>query len=529
MGVAARTGGVLRGGEQRELDRFAARVVSRLGLRIDEHNEAQVCQVLHQRLERSRCATVDDYTARFDAEGRFAQHELREIAIELTVHETFFFRHAEQFQALSEVALPARLKAGEGTCPLRILSAGCASGEEAYSLAATVARFPSIQNRTVCVYGLDINTQLLRKARRARYSEWSLRAVPQSRRGQHFRLEGKEYVLDPALKSLVCFEERNLLDEDPSFWRPDFFDVIFCRNVLIYLDPVPTRTVIDRFTRSLAPGGFLFLGPSETLRGISENFHLRHTHEAFYYQRLLPDEKPRSAGIFESKSATGISHPGNRESDPGRLCAEPAEGAGRQDACGPSAGRMSALPATRGAVEPEAPVESVSPCIQHLSEIRKLVGQERFAEALRAIDALPQETTADPDATLLEAVILAHKGELGPAEEACRRLLLTDGLRPGAHYVMAVCQERRGDLLSAAEHDQTAIYLDPAFSMPRLHLGLVAKRLGDLTTARRELREALTLLAREDASRILLFGGGFSREALVRFCQAQYDRCGGAQ
>ena len=107
------------------------------------------------------------------------------------------------------------------------------------------------------------------------------------------------------------------------------------------------------------------------------------------------------------------------------------------------------------------------------------------------------------------------------------RLLVLDEMNAGAHYLMAVCQEHTGDVLAAAEHDQTAIYLDPAFAMPHLHLGLLAKRLGDLATARRELSEALALLPREDASRILLFGGGFHREALTQYCQSQLRACGG--
>jgi chemotaxis protein methyltransferase CheR len=145
------------------------------------------------------------------------------------------------------------------------------------------------------------------------------------------------------------------------------------------------------------------------------------------------------------------------------------------------------------------------------------------------MDELPGQTAANPDALMIQAVLLANRGELRRAEQVCAQLLAVDELRPGAHYLMAICQERRGDPSAAAEHDQAAIYLDGAFAMPHLHLGLLAKGLSDLTTARRELGQALVLLAREDASRILLFGGGFSREALTRFCQAQLERYGGGQ
>jgi chemotaxis protein methyltransferase CheR len=128
---------------------------------------------------------------------------------------------------------------------------------------------------------------------------------------------------------------------------------------------------------------------------------------------------------------------------------------------------------------------------------------------------------------LLRAVLLTHGGRLALAEETCRRLLALDELNAGAHYLLALCREGAGDRRAAAEHDQVAAYLDPAFAMPRLHLALLARRHGDRETARRELAQAALLLEREDASRLLLFGGGFGREALVALCRAELAACGG--
>jgi chemotaxis protein methyltransferase CheR len=128
---------------------------------------------------------------------------------------------------------------------------------------------------------------------------------------------------------------------------------------------------------------------------------------------------------------------------------------------------------------------------------------------------------------LLGAVLLANTGDVAEAKEICQRLLAVDELNAGAHYLMAVCMEHAGDYQAAAEHDEQAIYLDTEFALPRMHRGLMARRLGDLCTARQELEKALGLLGREHSSRILLFGGGFSREALVRYCESQLRRCGG--
>jgi chemotaxis protein methyltransferase CheR len=141
---------------------------------------------------------------------------------------------------------------------------------------------------------------------------------------------------------------------------------------------------------------------------------------------------------------------------------------------------------------------------------------------------LPPASQNDADALLLRAVLLTNDGKLAEAESACQRILSKDELHAGAHYLLALCREHAGDRRAAIEHNRVATYLDAAFAMPHLHLGLLARRSGDREQARAELESALTLLPREDASRILLYGGGFKREALVALCEAELRTCGGA-
>jgi chemotaxis protein methyltransferase CheR len=99
-------------------------------------------------------------------------------------------------------------------------------------------------------------------------------------------------------------------------------------------------------------------------------------------------------------------------------------------------------------------------------------------------------------------------------------------MNAGAHYVLALCREASGDLRAAREEDEIAAYLDPTFAMPRLHLGLLARRSGDQEAAMRELARAATLLLHEDSSRLLMFGGGFQREALIAMCRPGTARPG---
>jgi chemotaxis protein methyltransferase CheR len=100
-------------------------------------------------------------------------------------------------------------------------------------------------------------------------------------------------------------------------------------------------------------------------------------------------------------------------------------------------------------------------------------------------------------------------------------------MNAGAHYLLALCRAHAGDRGRAAEHDRVAVHLDPAFAMPRLHLGLMARQAGEHDAARRELAQALVLIKREEASRLLLFGGGFNRAALVALCESALRDSGG--
>jgi chemotaxis protein methyltransferase CheR len=163
-----------------------------------------------------------------------------------------------------------------------------------------------------------------------------------------------------------------------------------------------------------------------------------------------------------------------------------------------------------------------------LARAMELLRCERYRDALALIDALPLEAARDPEVLLLRAVLLTHGGNLRDAEQACRQLLDVDELHSGAHYVMALCQEGLGDRKRAAEHDQLAIHLDAGFAMPHLHLGLLAKREGEHAVVQRELGRALALLQGEEPSRLLLFGGGFGRAALVALCRAELAARGGA-
>ncbi|HEY8088171.1 MAG TPA: CheR family methyltransferase [Polyangiaceae bacterium] len=479
-----------------DLERFRDVVARHLGLHFDDARLGTLADVLERRRHRVR-ESAAGYVARLEAESP-RRDELRALAQELTVGETYFFRNIEQLRAFAEVALPRAMGRPDGR-PLRVLSAGCASGEEAYSLAMMVRDHAPHISREASITGVDVNAASLAKASAGRYSSWSLRETPPALARRWFRPLERDSVVDPSIRAAVRFEERNLAAEEPGLWQPRTYDVIFCRNVLMYLTPEAARGVVGRIEGALAPGGHLFLGHAETLRGLSQGFHLCHTHGTFYYQRR--DGVERASGEMPEEAELGATWIQTIRQSADRI-KELSEGS-----------------------RPEAEVHASTP--PDMQGALRLLEHERFGEALRALGDPPQGQPHDPDVLLLRAALLTQSGQLDEAEAACTALCRLDELSAGAHYLLALCREGAGDHRGAEEHDRVAAYLDPAFAMPRLHLGLLARRAGDAGGARRELQQALELLAREDASRVLLFGGGFTREALAHLCRAELVAIGG--
>jgi chemotaxis protein methyltransferase CheR len=516
-----------------DVERFRDVLLGCLGLRFGDDKLGFLAELLGRRLD---AAGRDPGGYLVDLASNAGLAERRTLARELTVGETYFFRNVEQMRALVEVALPDCARRYPHRRPLRVLSAGCASGDEVYSLAILNREQLERAGLPIAIHGIELNPSMLERAARGRYSSWALRDTPADLQARYFRVDGRELVLDPEIRRGPTFEERNLVEEDAAFWRPGAHDVVFCRNVLMYFSPEVARAVVARLARSLVPGGYLFLGYAETMRGLSQEFHLRHTHGTFYYQRR--DDSSRepvaSERAWEAPTASRREeHVAATSGSPDVSWIETIRQASE---------RIAALTATPSRHEDrredrregrhEDRSETAAPAAGDqrrgfdVSAAVELMRQERFGEASALLAALPSRSARDPDVLLLRAVLLTHGGDLLAAETQCREVLALDELSAGAHYLSALCREDAHDRGAAVEHDRIAAYLDPTFSMPRLHLGLLARRAGDHAAARAELAEALMLIEREDASRLLLYGGGFGRAGLLTLCRAELRACG---
>jgi chemotaxis protein methyltransferase CheR len=443
-----------------------------LGLRVDEED---LVALLADRGGRD----PDRYVARLAVGDT---DELLAAARRLTVGESYFFRDPDKLEAFRSF-LRRRLAANQRS--IRVLSAGCAAGEEPYTL-AMIGRDELGADATLQVTAVDINDQALARARAARYPAWSLRQTPPSLRARHFARVGRDYRVSAAVTEAVSFTRQNLTDSGAPVWRADRFDAVFCRNVTMYFTSEAARGVIERIAAVLKPDGLLLLGSAETLAHRHDRFEVIHDHQTFYYCRRS-DETVAVSGPLTS----------------------------------PPPRRALAAPAATSPVA--ASVDAATPCpSDSVAAALELVAAERFAEALALLDG--GDAASDRESLRVRAAIHANCGDIEAAEELCAELLRIDDLDAIAHYLLALCRDHAGDPDAAIEHDRTAAYLDPSFAMPHLHLGLLARRRADGRTARRELGLAKRLLESESPRRILLLGGGFDRERLIALCRAELSR-----
>jgi len=203
--------------------------------------------------------------------------ELKYLYEVITINETFFFRNQPQLDALISSVVPSILESKPkfGKQKIRIWSAASSSGEEAYSTAIILTEMlkPKFPNITFEIVGTDINYQVVETARKGVYKEYAIRNTTPYYLKKYFKQNGNTWEINPQIKQMVTFKIMNLFD-DNAMRTMSNFDVVFCANVLIYFDVKSKIKVVNRLYNSLNKEGYLFIGYSETLHGISKAFKL---------------------------------------------------------------------------------------------------------------------------------------------------------------------------------------------------------------------------------------------------------------
>lgn len=212
--------------------------------------------------------------------------EMEELVERITTHETYFFREQYQLEAFMEDVVPALMETKASKKRLAIWSAGCSTGEEVYTIAMLLMELGLTKEWAVRVVGSDISRKVLGTARVAVYAPLSFRTTEDSIRAKYFTEQDARYRLRDSVRSLCSFGQLNLLDiERYRVFGP--IDVIFCRNVLMYLSHEARHRVVEAFYDLLSPGGWLLLGHSESLLNVTTRFELAHLEKDLVYRKPL--------------------------------------------------------------------------------------------------------------------------------------------------------------------------------------------------------------------------------------------------
>lgn len=471
-------------------DRMALRafrhlVVELFGLEFTPATLAELQAALRQGLETHRLRTLEALFHRLEGEDP-AGEAWRPVRERLTVGETFFFRDAAQLETIrSQVFLPIATQ--ERPRRIRLWSAGCSTGEEAYSLAImALGIFPEAEGWHVEVLGTDIHEGSLAQAKRGIYREWSFRGVPAGFREQWFHESKGHWQLQPAIRHHVQFKLHNLVQDPFEPLAEEGFDLILCRNVFIYF-PLPQRLrIAQAFMKALRPKGALVLGHSE----------LGHDVAGLFRVEKHPDSIMIRPEGHETPAAPLRPAP--------QPCPPPIEMKPRQ----------------------------TSPAKHHPPKPRNLIKEASDAMAAgehgRALKISQSLVTANPrqeEAVRLNVQSLANLGKLAEAQAMLTESLARNPLSVPLNYLHSLLASEQGQTSETLKSLDRVLYLEPdhvAARMDRAHLFEVQNRLPD---AARDLDRAIEILGRMDGQDPVPDLEPFRCEEVLTRCRALRERC----
>jgi chemotaxis protein methyltransferase CheR len=414
------------------------------------------------------------------AEGLLAGHledRLGHLIECITVGETYFFREPEAIEAIVTTIIPER--AARGKRSLDIWVAGCATGEEAYSVAMLLhSRLPSLKGMGFSILASDINGAFLERAEQGIYGSWSFRAIPFPYLSRYFHKQADgRYQLDETIRRMVRFQRINLVEGDVHPFRAprQEFDLILCRNVLMYFAPDTIRTLTARLAHSLVEGGWLMVSQTECCDYFSPCFETVQSGNIFLYRK-------KNAPAASSGETVPPAAPLPRQREGERL-----------PAAAPSPFPHAELPPRTTPNRPET--------------------------------AAATEERPDQERLFSQARSLADGGELERARQRCEEGLDLNPLSLPGQYLHAVILLELGLPDEALVALRKVLYLNPDFVMASYTLGVIEEKLGNRREALAHFDRTARMLTGYDDNQILPEAEGLTVARLREFINAR--RAGG--
>lgn len=444
--------------------------------------------------------------------------ELEELFCALTVRKTGFFRNQVCWEALAGV-LPELCRERSPSRPVAMWSAGCATGEETWSM-AMVARAVLPPDGPGCyVLGSDIVQEALARAREGSYPAASLEEVPPAYR-RFATLVGARAWVRQELREATEFTRHNLVTDPYPRPAGGVWDVVFCRNVLIYFGLPQAREVLERFEAVMAPGGCLFLGHAEVFTDVEPTWEVVFRGETFFYRRRAPELR-----VLTGRSATPARPPAPlpevfHEAPTERFSGLPAPRRGETPTRAFPRGGGQLLAAlgeadadTRADVRPEEGQETA------LLQAQRQLLDEDLEGSARTLRGVVARAPAWAPARSLLAEVSERLGQLELAVRQAEVAVELSPLDPWAHHRLGRLRLRNGSPARAEMALRRALYLEPDLLPARWSLAEALRAAGRPDRAGRELRNVLRSLRTLPPERLLQLSGGEAAPALRRRCE----------
>ncbi|MFH1414364.1 MAG: CheR family methyltransferase [Candidatus Omnitrophota bacterium] len=421
------------------------------------------------------------------------ENELRELLNLLTINHSYFFRNKAHFKVLKEKILPKIIeKKLEQSDKLhekptiRIWSSGCSSGEEPYSIAIVIREaIPNWQDWRIFILATDASEEALARAREGTYTKNAIKSVDNHYLKKYFSekntTEGsKQYVISDTIKRMVNFAFLNLMDEE----YPGGFDIIFCRNVVIYFALQTTVRVMNRLHASLLDDGYLFIGYSETLQFLGDKFEMLYWEDALYYRKRLPTPTKAEPGKIDIDKAL-------EEISKAELSAEKAR----------------------------------SPKIEEiLVQIIKAIYAKEYDKALNLIEQALAVDDKAADLYYHAAEIFVNQAKFDKARERLSTVLKLNSLFTPAYYLLGFMYLGENEFDKAKENLRKALYIERDFLIAHFYLAQIFRNEGNIKEAIRGYRNTISLLLRCASTDIIAYSGGYNVATLMSVCRDNLER-----
>ncbi|MDB9514889.1 tetratricopeptide repeat protein [Kamptonema animale CS-326] len=506
----------------RHLELFIQLIANNIGLHIRPQDRTALSQKIVVRMKNLNLSIPENYYQLLEADTEQSQKEWRKLIILLTTTESYFLRDVGQFKLLEKVILPEiieyknQLKETSGMNPsIRIWSAGCSTGEEAYSLAILIQKLlPNWENWNILILGTDINEEALDKAKQGSYSPWSFRLVNPGLQQQYFNQHKNEWIIEDKLVKNVKFRYGNLVKDDYPNLSDDInnMDLILCRNVFVYFEAQYIALVLKKFYNTLRTGGYLMTSHAELHGQVLDQFRAIIFPESVIYQRSDVGQKevsrmpPYISNIGEStnNSQQELSGLEPSNSTPKKLAETEIKPTAKLEPRVSPRGEDSLL-------SPKLPVPVLFPISNTTETPKPLKVRELVDNILRSSDGKPEENNTVNTRQISSSLTVEKERQraginlLQEAEAFCKNKTYFEAIKKAeqvielyphnfkAYYLLAEIYANLGKYEQAINYCKKAIQVDSLSVFPYHLLAHIAEENGDLEAAKNLLKKVIYL------------------------------------